>query len=652
MSLTKLWNKNYFVQNILKSKAVIALVVGIVPILNAIFLMAIAGDTTTPVVADIRDISILNIIGMYVLPIVLSLCLFGYVFKKKSVDFINSMPLTRKTIYITNSIGGMLVIIVMMLLNVLLLGVESLIFSNLIIPFQMIIDYFILWTVSYIFVFTAANIATSLSGNHITMIVLTVVILFLVPFLHNYITGFSGNLYREPYYIVDVADVDSIDKEVYIDTYIEKIVEDTDYTWPYNYISCIFKGDVASYSWTSIIKMLVLSVIYFFVGMYLFEKRKMEVNETSFKSSHAHMLVKSLTLIPIGIFAIMLMEETSSFMVQLFILGLIVAYCLIYDLITAKSIRNFKLGAIYFIATAIFTTALYFGVYSINNKNYIASDFDIDEIQSVAFYIDEVDYTQKYVDTKMNGVYLEDVRLLEIVKENMLDSRYKEASMRIGLKQKNDEEYKMDLYLEVEDYNEIINILANNEMYMNEYKNIDYSKVQCLTVENFVVTGDKMEDALGVIKDVIESVDLINAYKLPGTYTTIDLKLYEDHENKTYSIPLNISEELLSGYVKESNKEAKKLSMFDFDIYDIRLLNYERTMASYYENEIESEAREKLVEYIKKTPEEQVDVTKPMIRIRMSAGYLGEYKNAEYFTNNVVEFVKPANNMVGGDLDE
>ena len=104
MSLTKLFNKNYFVQNILKSKAVIALVIGIVPILNAIFMLTLSVDTTTPVLADMRTISILNILGMYVLPLVLSLCLFGYVFKKKSVDFINSMPLTRKSIFITNSI--------------------------------------------------------------------------------------------------------------------------------------------------------------------------------------------------------------------------------------------------------------------------------------------------------------------------------------------------------------------------------------------------------------------------------------------------------------------------------------------------------------------------------------------------------------------
>ena len=77
MSLTKLFNKNYFIQNILKSKAVMALVIGIIPILNAIFLMALESTVLGKYVATLSEISILNIFGMYVLPIVLSLCLFG-----------------------------------------------------------------------------------------------------------------------------------------------------------------------------------------------------------------------------------------------------------------------------------------------------------------------------------------------------------------------------------------------------------------------------------------------------------------------------------------------------------------------------------------------------------------------------------------------
>ena len=399
----------------------------------------------------------------------------------------------------------------------------------------------------------------------------------------------------------------------------------------------------------------MLSIIYFFIGIYLFEKRKMEVNETSFKSTHSHMLVKSLTLIPIGVFYMILIDETSSVMVNIFVFGLIIAYCLIYDLITSKSIRSFKLGIIYFVITAILTAGIYYGVDNINKNRGLKTKFNVLDIQSVSCYIDEVDYTQKYPHNKynkMNGVYLNDHRLLEIVKENMQDSIYKECSMRVNLKLNNDEEYKTDVYLNTEEYNEIVALVLNNEVYKKEYIDIDYSKVYSLSVGDFVITGSEMDKALEKLKDILKNVKLMDAYKLPQINTTIDLELYEEHENKTYNIPLNIHKELLEEYIKQANKSAKEISNEELDIYSLRVFNYEETMASYYSQILEEKCRLDLAKYVKQSTDEQVDVYKPMLRIRMSAVHNGEYKNKEYFTNNVLEFIKIANNKMGGELYE
>lgn len=662
MSLTKLFNKNYFVQNILKSKAVIAVLIGIIPILNAIYLLAVSSGLNDVMVANLNLVSVLNIIGMYVLPVILSLCLFGYVFKKKSVDFINSMPLTRKQIFITNSIGGVLLIIVIMLINTLLLCIESLLFSNIIISFAMIIDYFIIWTVSYIFVFTAANVAVSVSGNHVTMIVVTAIILFFVPFMHNYLTGFNGMLYQTPYYIetTEQAATDSIIKDPYVNVSIERIEQDIDYTLPYNYISTVFKGEVKTYSTVSIIKMVVLSVVYFGIGMYLFEKRKMEVNETSFKSDNAHMLVKSLTLIPIGAFALILMNESGSFTANLFIFVLIIAYCFIYDLITTKTIRNFKLGVVYFVATAMLSIGLYYGAEYINEKVEGTKEFDVDKITSVACYINEVEYSLSYFNGKMFNTYLENETLVNMVKDILKqDQEYKAHSnyLRIRLKLENNEKYEARVYVNDAEYDKIKELVLNDDKYEAEYKNIDYSKVKLVAIDDVMtLTGKDMEEFLSKIQSAIESVDLAYPSNLPNI-ENVKLELYQNHDNVKYYIPLNISEDLLTEYVNMSNKRAASYEKIGFWVNDARIFNDNNYPDNFHELFIDDEIREYVKDYINNNQNEQVDVTKPILAIY---AYTEEekddytYVQMTYFTNNVSELIQEVSNIINarGDLDE
>jgi len=661
MSSTKLFNKNYFIQNILKSKAIMALVIGVIPILNAIFLMALSSSVEGIAVADLNSISTLNIFGMYVLPIVLSLCLFGYVFKQKSVDFINSMPLTRKTIYITNSIGGILLIILMMVINVLLLFLESLIIPNLVVPVSMILDYFIVWTVAYIFVFTAANIATSISGNQITMLVVTAIILFLVPFIHSYVTTFINGNYDMSYYIVENVDVEEVKAEEdgyetspYIKEYVEKVEDKETYTLPYNYIYRMFNGEIETYNITSIARMLVLSVIYFIIGIFLFEKRKMEVNEISFKNNNVHMILKSLTLIPIGLLAMYIISETSSLMMNLFILGLIIAYCFIYDIITTKNIRSIKLGLLYFVITAFVCVGTHYTLQYISEKNVDSGLFKIEEISGVAFYIDEVDYTSKYKDRKMNNVYIQDEEILNLVKTKMSAAQdYEEYEMNIHIKLANGNVYRTDIYLSLEEYNKLANTIINNKQYINEYRNIDYLAVQTITVEDITLTGKDMQEAVEKIQNIIQEVNLKDAYKLPKIYTTIDIELYKDHKNISYSIPVNISEELLTEFVTLNNKRTAKNINKKYEISDVRLLNDEDERLYEYEEIYDSESQAYLINYITTNTDEKVDVTKPMLGIQAYIEMDGDnYKNLYYFTNSIEEYISFLDNTIGGDIDE
>ena len=52
----------------------------------------------------------------------------------------------------------------------------------------MLFDILLIYSISYIFVFTCTNIAVSVSSNKITTIVVTLLILFLIPFISTFIT--------------------------------------------------------------------------------------------------------------------------------------------------------------------------------------------------------------------------------------------------------------------------------------------------------------------------------------------------------------------------------------------------------------------------------------------------------------------------------
>ena len=157
MNLMKLFNMKYFMQNVKKSKMAILLFLSIVPIFTALTIITLGKDS----ILEFWKLGLANIIFMYITPFVLSVVLFGYVYKKKSIDFIGSMPISRKSIFITNTIGGSILLILSQLVTLLV----SLLAGTLVggtVFVGMLWDIFVYQSIAYIFVFTISNLAMSL----------------------------------------------------------------------------------------------------------------------------------------------------------------------------------------------------------------------------------------------------------------------------------------------------------------------------------------------------------------------------------------------------------------------------------------------------------------------------------------------------------
>lgn len=197
MSLVKLFNRNYFYQNIKKSAPTLALFLGIFPLLNVVVFLLLANANANGIVATLDNLSILLLVGMYIIPVVLATVLYSFMFKRKSIDFIGSMPISKRSIYITNTIGGSFLLFCVLFITIALTGIVSLFLNNVYLAFPLLIDLFFIFFVAYLFVYASVTLAFSLTGNMITGLVVTLLFLFFVPYVRYYkdsLVQYTGSL--------------------------------------------------------------------------------------------------------------------------------------------------------------------------------------------------------------------------------------------------------------------------------------------------------------------------------------------------------------------------------------------------------------------------------------------------------------------------
>ena len=158
----KYFNFKFMKENFKQAKGMIIFFASLLPLITIISLIVlIMGDNTFQ---SFSEFGLVTYILAFIIPTILAFVLYGFVFKKKSVDFYLSKPINRKTIFLTNYLGGILLILGILLLNTLIMYIFSLT-TNLIIPFSMLLDYFIYFSITYLFIFSFTILAIFLSGN-------------------------------------------------------------------------------------------------------------------------------------------------------------------------------------------------------------------------------------------------------------------------------------------------------------------------------------------------------------------------------------------------------------------------------------------------------------------------------------------------------
>ncbi len=538
MNLIKLFNVKYLMQNIKKSKNIIILCLTIMPILSAILLTVIGTSKTYSSVVSSK-LTILNIIGMYIIPVAISMCLFGYVFRRNSVDFINSMPLSRKTIFVTNTVGGIILIALTQLLALILTWIVSLFFTQIIIFNGYLIDIFFIMLVSYIFVFTSANLAMTISGNYLTQIAVTLLILFLIPFSIDAFNGFSS--YK------------NIKLENTSYEFSGQVSSSYEYTEPYKILSSLIVSSRNEiFNFKTMCNMLILTIVYIALGMILFEKRKMENTEESFANVYVHLFVKMLTLIP---FVVLINFIDSTTTVFIFEVALIAIYYFVYDLVTKRKVK-FLLSVVSFAVSLVILLSIC-KIVGEKEKNYI---FELKNIEKISINLSD-----------SNAIYISDKDIINYVYKNIenkatYDYGYRYYSnnpvssvniypIECSFKMKDGNEVKFTLRLEKSAKEELNNKLLNSEEYKKEKK----SKFEFPDNAVYYFRENRLnEDEIKILKREIEK-SLDNVDELTTYYYSqynFSIYAYKNHNVIEINLPITLTEDTFKVITKNANMKA------------------------------------------------------------------------------------------------
>ena len=583
MNSTKLFHFKYLWQNIKKSKSIIIFLMCAVPFIN-LWIVGL-NSLNANYVLDFAKISNITAILSFSFPSLLAYLLFGFVFKRKTVDFIMSQPITRKKIYASNIFGGIIILLITVLITTVGFGLLSL-FAKIYIPIGVLIDYFIYWLITYIFVFLISSLAITFAGNIMSSLVVILLLLFLFPTLSylNYSFRYaSGNA------IYVCTDEECIpNREIYCLNSTDncEVIDESriNYYFYYNFTSNLSTPvnywATSEFSTPSIIKTAILSLIYLVLGYYAFKYRKMEDSEVSFKNKYLYEIIKIATFIPVTFIAYTMSSDNSAYI--LISLVICLGYYFVYDLVLKRVITD----PIKLILKSIVVSSLIFIIYIILNNIY---ENNIPVIES----IDEV--TVSYNEAKLGisqSIPITDEGLIKKLIRGEDSVGMANYMVEIEIEGK----YYTRRYVAKDTYNELVNYAKENNL------------GEKFTADNIVYVASSLDSSISVSLNEEfkkELAEYINNYEIPEDPDNLFVSIYkyENHELKRIDVKINDNLNLLNHIKTSFNDHFIK----NFDGDEIGIAGADGTENYEEENQAINRNQDRLLEFLKEHKNDELD---------------------------------------------
>ena len=666
MNLIKFFKKNYALQNMKKSKGILAIMLIVIPVITIFCLYA--HDSSRYVNPyEIFVAGGANFFGMIIIPFILSNVLFGYVYKRNSIDFINSMPINRKNLYFTNIVVGILYILILQVITFLFASIYIVSVGDSLFSIKLMFDIALAMSLAYAFLYICSTLALTVSGNRFIQLVVLIIVLFTIPFVR--MTNL-GSFIQNSKSIFLVND-NGIATEHFID-------EEHVFAMPLTtFIS--FVGEDRVLEPKSALLTLGLAVLYTIIGYKLFEKRKMENTGNSFESEKLHLLVKGITLYPVWVVLYQIYDELE--IPQLLLIMFVVfVYYFVYDLITIKKIK-FKTTCVAFVVTSVVLLLTTMGLTKVGEltneqkEYYYANEINSMEIRLSELFYGNMSYGE-IKDENLNKLILSQITKNDYTRHgyggsvavdvSKVDSYVKNYSISVKCNFNNNEDIKISGRIDKDTYIQLLNYVLNDEEYINglveEWK---ISKDAMLEIvdgtSDKVFVGKEAERIKEVINknlhehlkekisQELNSIENGSNYKMDYydynyyAVDNIEIYEYEDFEVKNYNVSFDVRSEVAQVIYDELNKAALEISeeyLKDIDGEDEfdyryetngRIARFNNDSYVEYANIYDADIR-LIKEYIEKVKDIEFDVTKEFYQIDLYS------MDCILFVNSIEEF--------------
>ena len=486
---------------------------------------------------ELTDISLVAGLFMFFTPIVVAITLYRFVFFRKQVDFICSLPLSRTTLYWTNYIIGALLLISSVITSALVIWLIVVIKPNMSMDAIVYGRYILFYSLGYLLVFSISVFCIACTGKRMTAVLLIFTLMFLPSVL------------RMPLHRYDTVTFSNLEKEEYV---FENVEKESD-----SYVTILSALEPENQLvQKDVVYTMMICLGYTLVGYVVFRKRKMEIAQSTFLSQFAHDVSRALMLFfPLyGLFSVFDVLGTSVQVVLLLLLGVLFY---LYDFVTNRVHHNWKRSIVVYLLVMLLAGGV------VGAKNFVGVHFHEKIAQKDVKRVVLYGYSQ-YMPTNVKDreeIVIEDEEVIAQFLDCMTTSsggdRYRSSFVV---------QTKWDQYYFVSSSKAVNAFVYEYLKQVDEVsaQNITREQVIAMHYDTYTFTDEEVEKILSLTNEEVDADKLIELQMKGCTNTkdglcqlmngymsdTIYFMVYENGQKVQYSLSL-IANPKVAEYVME-----------------------------------------------------------------------------------------------------